>query len=328
MLSVWKYSIEERQEDIDVERIPDAVPRGDFKPIPPLSDPITMIALDLETTDVICAGQMPHITQIAAKVVNSGIGQTFCVYVQPKMPISTGAQQATGITVNGDIMTVNGTVVDTVDINCALDCLIQWLDKYSNVIVTAHNGRRFDFPVLISALCNTNKIDRFFKCAQGLMDTLTLFRKTFPGRPSYKQEDLARDILQYTYNAHNAEDDVTALCKILSHSCSLISVQDLMKFTFSPRAVYFNFLSSKEKAKNLCTLQGIVACGICKLATAENIASSGLNLNSLKKIYLRQGEDGLHNTFTCKNSEGQPRVTNTKRVLESVIPKLVEHFKK
>lgn len=44
--------IEERQEDIDVERIPDAVPRGDFKPIPPLSDPITMIALDLETTDV------------------------------------------------------------------------------------------------------------------------------------------------------------------------------------------------------------------------------------------------------------------------------------
>lgn len=71
MLSVWKYSIEERQEDIDVERIPDAVPRGDFKPIPPLSDPITMIALDLETTDVIRAGQMPHITQIAAKVVNS-----------------------------------------------------------------------------------------------------------------------------------------------------------------------------------------------------------------------------------------------------------------
>jgi hypothetical protein len=44
--------IEERQEDIDVERIPDAVLRGDFKPIPPLSDPITMIALDLETTDL------------------------------------------------------------------------------------------------------------------------------------------------------------------------------------------------------------------------------------------------------------------------------------
>ncbi|XP_060567237.1 uncharacterized protein LOC132726004 isoform X2 [Ruditapes philippinarum] len=121
-----------------------------------------------------------------------------CICTSPRCQFQHSAQQATGITVNGDIMTVNGTVVDTVDINCALDCLLQWLDKYSNVIVTAHNGRRFDFPVLISALCNTNKIDRFFKCAQGLMDTLMLFRKTFPGRPSYKQEDLARDY----YNKH------------------------------------------------------------------------------------------------------------------------------
>ena len=189
-------------------------------------------------------------------------------------------------------------------------------------------GRRSDFPVLVAALCNTNKLDKFYTSTKGLMDTLTLFRKTYPGRRTYKQEDLARDVLNITYNAHNAEDDVTALSALLSHSCSLIALPDMMKYTFSPRAIYFNWLSSKEKAKNLGSLQTLVACGVCKLATAENIACSGLNLNSLRKIFLRQGEDGLYNTFTCKNSEGQPRVTNTKRVLEAVIPKLVEYFKK
>ncbi|WAR02902.1 hypothetical protein MAR_009460 [Mya arenaria] len=60
----------------------------------------------------------------------------------------------------------------------------------------------------------------------------------------------------------------------------------------------------------LGTLQALIACGVCTLATAENIACSGLNLNSLKKIFLRQGEDGLPNTFTWKNSEGQPRDIN------------------
>ena len=30
------------------------------------------------------------------------------------------------------------------------------------------------------------------------------------------------------------------------------------------------------------------------------------------------------NAFTGKNCEGQPRVTNTKRTLETVIPKLAE----
>lgn len=64
------------------------------------------------------------------------------------------------------------------------------------------------------------------------------------------------------------------------------------------------------------------------MATAENIAGSGLKLEHLKKIYLREREDGLQNTFTIKNSEGQPCVTNTKRTFESVIPKLAEYFSK
>lgn len=61
-----------------------------------------------------------------------------------------------------------------------------------------------------------------------------------------------------------------------------------------------------------------------KLCTAENIASSGLNLSHLKTIYKRHGEDGLCNVFQMKNNLGQPRVTNVKKTLESVIPKLAK----
>lgn len=60
----------------------------------------------------------------------------------------------------------------------------------------------------------------------------------------------------------------------------------------------------------------------------ENVYSwkhchSGLNL-SLKTTYNRQGEDGLYNVFLMTNSLGQARVTNVKKTLKSVIPKLAK----
>jgi len=51
---------------------------------------------------------------------------------------------------------------------------------------------------------------------------------------------------------------------------------------------------------------------------AKNLPSlSVLVFNSICKAY----------TFMMKNCEGQPHVTAAKRILESVIPKLVEFFK-
>ena len=64
---------------------------------------------------------------------------------------------------------------------------------------------------------------------------------------------------------------------------------------------------------------------IMKSSTAENIARSGLNFKHLKTIFNCKGEDCLINVFTMKTCEGLPRITSTKRVLESVIPKLVSY---
>ncbi|XP_053385649.1 uncharacterized protein LOC128545990 [Mercenaria mercenaria] len=197
------------EQDIDIEKIPDAVPRGDFKLVTYIQhDKPTLVMVDLETTDLIRGSIIPHITQISA--VDYDSGDTFDQYVVPKMPITTTAQQVTGIVICGSNLTVNGSPVQSLPI----------------------------------------------------------------------KETLER------------------------------------------------FLFHREKARNIRSLDVLISSSVCKAATAKNIAGSGLNLSRLQRIYSRDGEDGLQNTFTVKNSEGQPRVTSSKRVLETVIPKLADFLKK
>jgi len=160
-----------------------------------------------------------------------------------------------------------------------------------------------------------------------MVDSLNIFRKVFPKRSSYKQEDLVRGILFTDYKAHNAEEDVKSLASLVSKVVTEHGDKHVQENSFPATAAYFNLLSSKACAKNMPGLSRLVAFGIMKTATAENIAGSGLNV-LLKKIYERSGENGLRSTFTVTNGEGQPRVTNAKRTLEDVVPKLAKYFEK
>jgi DNA polymerase III epsilon subunit-like protein len=158
------------------------------------------------------------------------------------------------------------------------------------------------------------------------VDTLPVFKATFPGRTSYKQQDLASGI-GIEYDAHNADDDVNCLSKLV---CAALKADEkcLVTKSFPPKDVKNNLEANKQKRSNMPSLSVLVASGLMKNATAENIASSGLNFHHLKVIHKRQGEDGLRSVFTMRNSEGQPRVTNVKKVLDSVLPKLADFYEK
>jgi hypothetical protein len=67
---------------------------------------------------------------------------------------------------------------------------------------------------------------------------------------------------------------------------------------------------------------------VCKNTAAENIAGLGLNIQNLNTIYRRSGEDGPMDIFTNKNLDAAPRVTNVKKVLDEVIPKMAAYFTK
>jgi len=247
---------------------------------------------------------MPHITQVAAHVVGSGSG--FSTYVQPKLPISAEAQKVTGIAVDiQNNVCVKGKPVTAVPIKQAISDLGKWLERFSNVFLVAHNGRRFDFPVLMTAVEKTKEKDGFLKCVTGLIDSLPIFKKLYPNR-SHKQEDLVKLLIGKTYDAHNAEADVQALGDLVD----LVEHSTLLSSSFAPIAIIQNMHFNANKCFNMRSLDPLLSKGIIKRPTAENIAGSGLNIRYLEVIYKRSGEDGLRDTF----------------VLEEVIPKLAKYF--
>ena len=267
---------------------------------------------------------LPQITQIAAYDITGS--RSFSQYVLPTEPITPGARQITGLSVSGDSLLHQGQPVETTDIKTALHRFCTWLKKNQNSVLIAHNGRKFDFPILVNELLSTGIYDNFSEVCKGFVDSLALFRKLLPGRKSYKQEELVREILNSSYGAHDAVEDASMLGKLVKHL--EIDSKKMLDHSFGVNSVYNNMQFNREKTKNLPSLSVLVYSQVCKAPTADNIAGSGLQLRHLELIYKRDGEDGLTNTFMMKNCEGQPRVTNAKRILESVIPKLVEFFKK
>lgn len=58
---------------------------------------------------------------------------------------------------NGSSMTVNGIPVDAMDIHAAVVGLVKWIKAFSHAVLISHNGRRFDFPVLLKMVMNIDK---------------------------------------------------------------------------------------------------------------------------------------------------------------------------
>jgi hypothetical protein len=70
---------------------------------------------------------MPHFTQIAAQDMNSGT--RFSRYVAPNVPIHENAEQTTGISWDGERMTVRGKEVETLSISQALSKFLDFFEK-------------------------------------------------------------------------------------------------------------------------------------------------------------------------------------------------------
>lgn len=306
------------EDNVDIEQIPAAIPKGNFKPVKFSGEP-TVITFDLETTGLIEGRVLPQMTQIAAVELKSG--SQFQTYVTPIIEISREATDVTGIAmVNGE-MTVNGQVVPSIPVKSAVDKFTTWISKFKNVCIVAHNGRRFDFPIFVSILKKCGAMDKFLNCA--FIDSLSVFKKLYP-KQSLKQVDLVSFLLGEQYDAHNAIADVLALGKLVQFV--KLPAKDLMTHSFTPHAVSSNMDFNNAKALNLPSLNPLMSAGVIKRPTAENIAGSGLKMIHLKMLCNRGGEDALRDVFTVKNSEGLPRVSSNKKVLEDVVPKIAQYF--
>jgi DNA polymerase III alpha subunit (gram-positive type) len=248
----------------------------------------------------------------------------FSRYICPGLPISAGAEKATHITWSGGVLSYLGEPVPFMHIKPALEEFLDWVQKFQNVVIVAHNGRLFDFKVLCNALVNCDLQQMFTSRVSAFCDSLTLLRNKYPKLQKYTQIFLADHFCGETYNAHNAADDATMLCKLME--AADVSVTDYKKHSYDRESHFLQEKFNLCKSKNIASLQILIGKGVMKACTAENIAGSGLHLSHLELIFKRDGEDGLVNVFSMKNCIGKPRVTNDKKVLGECIPKLCKFF--
>lgn len=194
--------------DLKVDDV-EAIPPPNYPPLesPPLGSG-SYVYFDLEATGF---ERDSHITQIAA--LDEDSDEYFCTYVIPQKPISTQASKVTGLALNGTTLHHNGKAVKAVSIQEALQDLISFrgnLPSKKPKILVGHNIKSYDCPILMNALRNCNIEDRFEEEVIGFLDTMKLFRLSFPSQKSYSQQHLSKVLLaeDFTYEAHNALEDV------------------------------------------------------------------------------------------------------------------------
>ncbi|XP_068680484.1 maternal protein exuperantia-like [Montipora foliosa] len=196
----FNSSVQESKEQIPQPTIPPQIIQActsekDFK----------KVVFDLETTS---GANNAEICELAAI---HGTEQ-FNVYILPLHGITPTAAAAKRLSVSHGRMFYEGKPVTAVQLDVAIQKFLNWSQSLTEpFLFLAHNAKLFDAKHLLKALEMSSKTEQFSEVVVGFCDTLPAFKELFPERKIYSQENLARDLLESTYNAHNALNDVQLL---------------------------------------------------------------------------------------------------------------------
>ena len=253
-----------------------------------------------------------HITQIAAK---SG-DNIFTTYVLPKKPIEPKAAEVTGLTTRNGKLFHHRVEVPAVSIKEALQGLFEFLSSMEKKIIYGHNIRAYDCHILLNALNVCQMSDMLSTHCDGFVDTLKLFKSFKPGLQSYTQRSLYESLLNKSYTAHDAVEDVKALEELVSVS-NITSVYK-EKASFSVEYALESYLQSSNVRKNSATFNTMLQEKVISSATVKKLAGSGLRFTHLQLAFERNGNDGISNLLTELNASGYPRVTKSKKIITAI----------
>ena len=266
-------------------------------------------------------GSTCDITQISATLDSAGTSRTFNTYVTPRKPISKDASAATSLTFESGQLYHKGQPVPAINIKDALEKFLQFLSECKSssckCVLVAHNCKTFDSKILVFHLKQLNLIDAFIDICDGFCDSLLTFKQEYPDRRkqklSYSQVSLCSDLLNFTYDAHNSEADVSALQKL----CALLDRAQLLQCSFSVDFVRQSILYNAEKKTNVQSFSSLVENKIVSSAIAGKMAGSGLVLAHVELAFARDKESGVHDLFV-ESVQSKPRVTKSKAIITKV----------
>ena len=278
-----------------------------------LSSQLTIYFLhDIFITCLFLLARTSDIIQLAARCSD---GTVFSRYMVPKQPITKEASRVTGLSLQSGVLCKNGEPVDTVDLKKCLSEFISYLDDKGTPLCLGHNIKSFDCHIIINHLTKCNLVEAFSSSVLGFVDTLSLFKELFPNMKSYAQAELARNILNAEYMAHDATEDVAALQSLVEHT--EFSLAQLQSHSFSLESCKYAFEYSMIKSSNLQTFEQIVKAGAMTKFMAEKISGSGLAMNHIFLAFNRGNKQGIIDLFG-ENDDGKVRVTKSKKVIEKI----------
>lgn len=237
----------------------------------------------------------------------------------PKHRISPQASQANQLTIVADQLLYKSRPVKALTLRECLVDFINYLKSFNRkVVLAAHNGKVFDARILLKAFLEADLFNELQSIVIGFIDTLPMFKQMFPERKSYKQEELVRDCLKKSYDAHNGLEDVKSLKDLLLHLKPPHST--LASHTFTVDFVCQSLERHKRITANFPSFTSLVSKKVLSKSMAQKIAGSGLNLQQIRLIHARGGYDGLSDVLSAKEggSSGRCCVTASKKVLRTL----------
>jgi DNA polymerase III alpha subunit (gram-positive type) len=171
------------------------------------------IFFDVETTGL---GKHSDIIQIGAVHHN---GRTYKKFIIPSCEIEEGATRVNGFTKrHGRLYRHDIEIRDAVSPHQGLNDFLDWVwnNSRGRVVLIAHNGFRFDAPVLINNILSHNVEDLVGICRviSGFGDTLESFRERYPNERSHSQASLMRRF-EMRDQSHDALDDAKDLMHLV-----------------------------------------------------------------------------------------------------------------
>ncbi|ELU18284.1 hypothetical protein CAPTEDRAFT_185766 [Capitella teleta] len=265
-----------------------------FEPVHTTRGKQTILLLGLETTDII-------------RTYGEKQEKSFMQYVLPKKPIHWKATKVNKI----QMLFASGQPVEAVSVREMFRKFLGWLSEndMSSVVLVAHSGRTFHFPILIRVLNGIDMTSAICARVTKFADSLPLIRDRFPTLGSHSLENLAHDVLGSNYDPSNSRKKLEQLSQVMTKK---INSTDIMNYSF-------NYPEDFEKELKLSS----AFRGVCSQRFIKRITNFDLQLNQLRQTFEIGGEEDLRLLLAKTKQEG---LGDKDKELDKNLPKVVKYL--